>query len=243
MEKCCRWYKFYMETHGRDTTSGDGTAEGAAGGAVERPADSTPPGTLRVATVTRMTSDRTAPAKDPQRRAAWAEKATDYVHERGLIGLSLRPLAAELGTSNRVLLYHFGTKDQLVADVLRTSNDRSVAEVAALPPSADLRTAVHDLWTVMEGDRCSRIYVEAAALGLFGTEPYASAVREANTVWLDCLIGHLEKSGVAPGVAKRAAHVIDVAFMGLQLDLGLATDSADRKQSVEDLADAVAALG
>ena len=189
-----------------------------------------------------MTSVSTAPAKDPQRRAAWAELATDYVHEHGLIGLSLRPLAAKLGTSNRVLLYHFGTKDQLVADVLRTSNERSVAEVASLEPSEDLRSAVHDLWSVMEGDRCSWIYVEAAALGLFGREPYASAVREANAVWIAGLIAHLEKSGVGSAVAERSAHVIDAAFQGLQLSLGLDGSLPERTRSVDDLADAVAAL-
>lgn len=187
-----------------------------------------------------MTSPSTAPAKDPQRRAAWAELATDYVHERGLIGLSLRPLAAELGTSNRVLLYHFGTKNQLVADVLRTSNQRSVAKVAALEPSTDMRSAVHDLWSVMEGDQCSRMYIEAAALGLFGKEPYASAVREANAVWLAALVAHLVKSGVRPSVIERAAQVIDAAFMGLQLSLD--GDDDERARSVENIADAVAAL-
>jgi AcrR family transcriptional regulator len=190
----------------------------------------------------RMTTARTAPAKDPQRRAAWAELATDYVHEHGLIGLSLRPLAAELGTSNRVLLYHFGTKDQLVADVLRTSNGRSVAEVAALEPSKDLRSAVHDLWAVMEGDRCSWIYVEAAALGLLGREPYASAVRDANTLWIAALIAHLDKSGMDPVVAERAAHVIDAAFMGFQLSQSPDGNLPERARSVDDLADAVAAL-
>lgn len=189
-----------------------------------------------------MTSAALAPAKDPRRRAAWAELATDYAHAHGLIGLSLRPLAAELGTSNRVLLYHFGTKDQLVADVLRTSNERSVADVGALVPSADLRSAVHDLWAVMEGDRCSRLYVEAAALGLFGREPYASVVREANALWLSSLIAHLVRSGVDDVVSRRAAHVIDAAFMGFQLNAGLDTDPADRARSVDDLADAVAAL-
>lgn len=181
-------------------------------------------------------------AKDPQRRAAWAEIATDYVLERGLIGLSLRPLAAEIGTSDRMLLYHFGSKDQLVADVLRTSNDRSVAEVVALAPSSDLRAAVLDLWAVMEGDRCSRIYVEAAALGLFGSEPYATVVREANALWIDCLVGHLVKTGVDRPLAERASKVIDAAFMGFQLDLPLDVDRADRGPVVADLAHAVAAL-
>lgn len=181
-------------------------------------------------------------AKGTERREAWTEVATDYVLERGLIGLSLRPLAAELGTSDRMLLYHFGSKDQLVADVLRASNDRSVADVAALPPSADLRSAVLDLWSVMEGDRCSRIYVEAAALGLFGTEPYASVVREANAVWIEGLVAHLTKSGVGRDLAERAAEVVDAAFMGFQLELPLDVDPGARTRVVADLADAVAAL-
>ena len=58
------------------------------------------------------------------RRQVWAEAATDYVLEHGLLDLSLRPLAADLGTSDRMLLYHFGAKDELVATILRVSNDR-----------------------------------------------------------------------------------------------------------------------
>jgi AcrR family transcriptional regulator len=45
------------------------------------------------------------------RRHDLAEAATDYVLEHGLLDLSLRPLAAALGTSDRMLLYHFGAGD------------------------------------------------------------------------------------------------------------------------------------
>ena len=37
--------------------------------------------------------------------------ATDHVLRNGLIGLSLRPLGAAIGTSDRMLLYHFRDKD------------------------------------------------------------------------------------------------------------------------------------
>ena len=165
--------------------------------------------------------------------------------EHGLIGLSLRPLAAELGTSDRMLIYHFGSKDELVADVLRTSNDRGVAQIDALEPSTDLRAAVGDLWAAVQSepaDRCTRIYVEASALGLFGREPYAAVVRGANALWTAALIGHLTRSGVAEALAKRAAELIDAAFMGFQLDLPLDVDPAARARAVADLANAVAAL-
>ena len=57
------------------------------------------------------------------RREQLAEAATDYAIEHGLIGLSLRPLAVALGTSDRMLLYHFRDKDGLYAAVLRSALD------------------------------------------------------------------------------------------------------------------------
>ena len=184
-------------------------------------------------------------APNAKRRAEWTEAATDYVLEHGLIGLSLRPLAADLGTSDRMLIYHFGSKDELVAAVLRASNARSTDYIRALKPSQDLRSAVRDLWAAMlipQVDRCSRLYVEAAALGLFGQEPYASVVREANDHWSAALVDHLVRSGVPGPLSRRAVRLIDAAFMGFQLDLPLDLGTRDRTRAVTDLADAVAAL-
>jgi hypothetical protein len=93
-----------------------------------------------------------------------------------------------------------------------------------------------------ELEPCRRLYVEAAALGLLGREPYASVVREANEHWLQSFVTHLTNSGVAKPLAKRAATVVDAAFLGFQLDAPLDVGTAARKRAVADLADAVAAL-
>lgn len=179
------------------------------------------------------------------RRDDLAEAATDDVLEHGLLGLSLRPLAARLGTSDRMLLYHFAGKDDLVATVLRVSNDRSVASIRSLPRSADVRSAVLDLWAAVRSpqlDRCQRVYVEAAALGLFGREPYAGVVREANAVWVQAVAEHLVGSGMPRERASRAVALLDAAFMGLQLDLPLDADDPAQHQAVLDLADAVVVI-
>jgi AcrR family transcriptional regulator len=183
--------------------------------------------------------------RETARRDEVAQAATDYVLEHGLVGLSLRPLAAALGTSDRMLLYHFDSKDDLVATVLRTSNDRSVAVVRSLPPSADVRAAVLDLWSVVTSsplDRCQRLYVEAAALGLLGREPYATVVREANEVWVAAVADHLAASGTPPERARRAVALLDAALMGFQLDLPLDAGDPVLEQAVQDLADAIAAI-
>jgi AcrR family transcriptional regulator len=176
------------------------------------------------------------------RREELAEGATDYALEHGLVGLSLRPLADALGTSDRMLLYHFGDKDELITTILRTSNARSVHGIRTLPPSGDLRSAVLQLWrAVSRGDqqRCQRLYVEAAALGLFGREPYATEVREANAVWTSALADHLARAGIPRAQARRAANLVDVTFMGLSMDEPL-DSTAQQRRTVADLADAVA---
>ena len=182
---------------------------------------------------------------DTGRRAELADAATDHVLEHGLIGLSLRPLAASLGTSDRMLLYHFQDKDDLVATVLRVSNDRSVGLIRALPQRRGVRAAVLGLWeatTSGQLERCQRLYVEAAALGLLGREPYVTVVREANDRWVSAMADHLVASGADRRKVRRAVTLMDASFMGLQLDRPLDPASPAIARAVQDLAAAVATV-
>ena len=52
------------------------------------------------------------------RRRQLLDAAYRYVLDHGLADLSLRPLAAAIGSSPRVLLFLFGSKDGLVAALL-----------------------------------------------------------------------------------------------------------------------------
>src|SRR4051794_29436856 len=61
------------------------------------------------------------PGPDPApsaRREELLELAYRYVREHGIGGLSLRPLAAAVGSSPRVLLFLFGSKDGLTRALL-----------------------------------------------------------------------------------------------------------------------------
>src|SRR3982751_2586050 len=45
-------------------------------------------------------------------------KCLIYFLDHGVANLSLRPLAAAVGTSARMLVHHFGSKEQLIAAVM-----------------------------------------------------------------------------------------------------------------------------
>ncbi|WP_294941800.1 TetR/AcrR family transcriptional regulator [Tardiphaga sp.] len=75
-------------------------------------------------------------SKSDDRRAVILDALADHVLAQGLAGSSLRPLAQAAGISDRMLLYYFTDKAELVAAVLATIAVRLTAmlEAAAAPP-------------------------------------------------------------------------------------------------------------
>jgi len=77
------------------------------------------------------------------------EAAYGYALTHGLADLSLRPLAADIGTSPRVLLYLFGSKDGLVRALLARARTDELAILERLrrdSSAADLPAAVITVW-------------------------------------------------------------------------------------------------
>jgi AcrR family transcriptional regulator len=173
------------------------------------------------------------------RRDDLAEQATDYVLEHGLIGLSLRPLAAALGTSDRMLIYHFGDKDALVADVIARSTRRAVDVVESLPTARTVRAGVLALWRALvepELDRCLRLYIQGASLGVLGADPYRKVIANSNAEWDRAVRDYLVGCGAQPRHAPRIARLVDAALTGFHLSIPVLDDPHQLETPVRDLA-------
>ncbi len=180
-----------------------------------------------------------------QDRREWLiEAATDHVLEHGLIGLTLRPLASAIGTSDRMLIYHFGSHAGLVAAVTARASDRSTAMVQALPAAPTVRSAVNRLWAAYDDPtlgRCLDVYIQAAATGQIGVEPHRTVARESNDRWAAALRDYFERSGAPARRVARIVTLVDSALFGFHLDL--VTDRREwLTKGVEDLARAAQAL-
>jgi AcrR family transcriptional regulator len=178
------------------------------------------------------------------KRDELAEQATDYALEHGLIGLSLRPLAAELGTSDRMLIYHFGNRDGLVAAIIDEATTRSVDYLRDLPATRTVRSGVLRLWQAYLEQplhACNLIYVQAAASGYLGQEPYRSSVRDSNARWEAAMREWFQRCGAPRQRVDRIAQLVESALLGFHVDLS--TDTPDElTRGVRDLADAAHAL-
>jgi AcrR family transcriptional regulator len=107
------------------------------------------------------------------RRSELTERLTDHVLAHGLGSASLRPLAAAVGTSDRMLLYYFPDKASLVRAVLEAAATRmtKLLDVHRLPdalPPADLHNHLmrfaldNAVWPFMQ------LWLEIASLSARG---------------------------------------------------------------------------
>jgi AcrR family transcriptional regulator len=153
------------------------------------------------------------------RRQELLEAAYHYVLANGAADMSLRPLAASTGTSPRVLLYRFGSKDELVREIL----DRARAEQREMMRAALAGASVDQLWTWLSApdQRATiRLFVEAYASSLHPEPgPWQGFAETSVAEWLELL---------APVLPADPAPTLHLAVLrGLLLDL-LATGDLDR---------------
>lgn len=140
------------------------------------------------------------------RRDHLLEAMADHLVAVGLDGASLRPLAAAAGTSDRMLLYYFADKDDLIDGVLTTVAERLTRLVDG--PEAERRPAealVRELWAAARTPAVRpymQLFLEVAARAGRGEEPYRRVGGQIADLFLQWTE---QRILVAPGADPRAA--------------------------------------
>jgi AcrR family transcriptional regulator len=165
---------------------------------------------------------------DEARRAELLDRAVDYVCRHGLAELSLRPLAKAVGSSPRVLLYYFGSKEALVVEIVRRGRARQRAMMAhlklsELSPREIARTLWLE-WSKPEWEPLTRLSFEVYALALNDRARFPGFLEGAVNEWLEAL----------RGCTKTQATLLIAGFRGFLLDL-LATHDRARINRAVDL--------
>lgn len=141
---------------------------------------------------------------NPQARAELLEKVAAYVLERGLSDLSLRPLAGAVGVSPRLLLYHFGSKEGLVTEVLTELFAQQAHFFTAAPPGTPGTERLDALWTLLTGPTLRpfmRSLFEVELRAMDGNAHYAQFAAQALQGWLEVAAAQLAP-GAPPGVSR-----------------------------------------
>ena len=143
-----------------------------------------------------------------------------YLVKCGLADLSLRPLAKAVGSSPRGLLYHFGSKEKMVMEVLaelRRQQRAAYGQVEKKSVSEECRV----IWKRMsapDSEPYFRLFFEVYGIALRRPETYKDFLHNTMEDWLQLITGGFVRDGYNRAEGRALATVILAGLRGFMLD-------------------------
>ena len=134
--------------------------------------------------------------KTETRRQLILEKIADYMMEYGIKESSIRPLAAAAGISDRMLLYYFANKEEVMTAALNLIAARmiSLLESARSEPMP-FQTLMPHLAGMLKDSHVRpylRLWLELASLSASGEESYGQMARQIGDLFYAWLVTELQ---------------------------------------------------
>jgi AcrR family transcriptional regulator len=164
--------------------------------------------------------------------------AMEHVARHGVGDLTLRSLAAALGTSHRMLIYHFGSKEGLLVAVVQEVEEQQRRFLASLAvdPSVGRREAIAVMWRHFADTRlwpAERLFFEIYGQALQGRPGTAGFLDGIVGDWIEMLTQYSVQLGSSPENARAEARLGIAVMRGLLLDLLATGDRAGADAAVE----------
>lgn len=175
----------------------------------------------------------------PNIRSELLRLSVDYCIRTGLTNFSLRALAKEIGTSHRMLIYHFGSAEGLFRSILEELRLREIArfvdEFAAVTTLPQFRLALRRLWTHLTSEEnrnymISYLEIQIAAIRRNENRINSSYLAATLEVWLEPIFRAFVRLGYRGRESRILARMVLSGGRGLILDSLGAGDSADRRE-------------
>jgi len=176
---------------------------------------------------------------DPSIRATLLDQAVDYVIAHGVGDLTLRPLAKALKTNARMLIYHFGSREELLRQILaglREREDRRIQRwFQAGKKPRTLSGFVRWYWkrlSAPEARPATRLIFELYGLALRNPREFPGVLEDPLAYWRKLT----EKAGFPRKLNVVEATLLLSATRGLLLDLCATEDRVRVGRAIEALA-------
>jgi len=169
----------------------------------------------------------------------------NYCIQNGFANFSLRGLANEIGTSHRMLIYHFGSVDGLFRSILEEFRLHQVArfvrEFDAVESVPEFKAALISLWRHLASDEnrnfmISYLEIQIAAIRRGENRRGSTYLAATLEVWLDPIFKTFVRLGFSANDGRRLARLILSGGRGLILDALGAGDRAERREILQTFA-------
>jgi AcrR family transcriptional regulator len=150
--------------------------------------------------------------------------ATDDIAAHGVSDLTLRGLAARVGTSHRMLIYHFKSKEGLLVEVIKLVEERQRAALAELEFDAGLSAPAitRAFWQRLSAPDLAaneRLFFEVYGQALQGRPGTTALLDGIVDSWLAPVVELLDRLGFPHEHAAAQARLGVAVTRGLLLDL------------------------
>jgi AcrR family transcriptional regulator len=164
--------------------------------------------------------------------------AIRHLAEHGLAGATLRNIASAVGSSHRMLIYHFGSRDGLLLAIVRSVEEEQRAAMAELAAdeSASVAELARRMWERVADPRLhphERLFFELYGRALQGDPGAAPMLQWVVPAWIDQLTELLVARGLPADRARATARLGLATVRGLLLDLLATCDRAEADAAVE----------
>ncbi len=160
------------------------------------------------------------PTGDAHRRLL--DDAIAYFAEHGTADVSLRTLAAAIGTSHRMLIYHFGSKEGLLVEVVRAIEDEQRRLFASPGDELDPPAAARASWRRLSDPALApfeRLFFEIYGQALQRRSWALPLLDGIIGDWIEPAAALLRARGASNAEALAEARLAVAVTRGLLLDL------------------------
>jgi AcrR family transcriptional regulator len=167
---------------------------------------------------------------DLERRQELLDAVVKECAARGIGDRSLRDVAAAVGTSHRMLLHHFGSRNELLLAIVDEVERRQRTLLPELP--TEPAAAIAAMWANLRQPELrpfERLFFECYARGVQGEQPFARMLPGAVDGWL------ADAASAEPALARLGLAVM----RGLLLDLVATGDRAGVDAAAQAFVDLV----
>jgi AcrR family transcriptional regulator len=175
---------------------------------------------------------------DEQRPVDLLDAIIGYLVQNGVTELSLRPLGKAVGSSPRVLLYYFGSKENLIVQAVKSLRERQRAGIAKMRAARFERAsdACRAIWKQMsaaESEAAFRLSLETYVLALRHPDLFGDFLTSSTENWLEFLAEDLVRRSASMKEARVYATVVIAGFRGFMLDYCASRDRQRLDRAVE----------
>jgi AcrR family transcriptional regulator len=181
---------------------------------------------------------RSQAGSDPSPKERLLEAVIDHLTDDGLADQSLRRIAQATGTSHRMLLYHFGSKDGLLLEVVRAVEARTQARLAEVAEIADLRSdvVIRRMWSYLTDPELAgfeRLFFALYGRALQGDTAAQPLLLGDIEHWLEANVALAAETGVPAETVCTHSRLGLAVMRGLLLDLLATGDRAGVDAALE----------